>query len=59
MKIGYIQETNVELNPGQERFRFREAACTRTINSKGDRVRSKMLMVDCIIGEDCDIDEVV
>lgn len=44
MKIGYIQETNLELNPGQERFRFREATCTRTINSRGDRVRSKMLM---------------
>lgn len=44
MKIGYIQEINLELNPGQERFRFREATCTRTINSRGDRVRSKMLM---------------
>lgn len=44
MKIGYIQEINTELNPGQERFRFREAAFTRTINSRGDKVRSKMLM---------------
>ena len=44
MKIGYIQEYDLELNPHlTERFKFREAACTRRISSRGDRVYSKML----------------
>ena len=45
MKIGYIQKYDLKLNPHlTERFKFREATCTRTINSRGDKVRSKMLM---------------
>ena len=45
MKIGYIQENNLELNPHlTERFRFREATFTRRISSRGDRVYSKLLM---------------
>ena len=45
MKIGYIQEINLELNPHlTERFRFREATFTRRISSRGDRVYSKLLM---------------
>ena len=45
MKIGYIQENNLELNPHlTERFRFREATFTRKISSRGDRVYSKLLM---------------
>lgn len=43
MKIGYISKINQELNPGMERFRFREASFTRRISSRGDRVYSKML----------------
>lgn len=43
MKIGYIAETNQELNPGRERFQFRGATFTRRISSRGDRVYSKML----------------
>lgn len=43
MKIGYIAENNQELNPGRERFQFREATFTRRISSRGDRVYSKML----------------
>lgn len=43
MKIGYIQEYNLELNPHlTERFRFREATFTRRISSRGDRVYSKL-----------------
>ena len=45
LKIGYIQEINLELNPHlKERFRFKEATFTRRISSRGDRVYSKMLM---------------
>ena len=45
MKIGYIQEYDLELNPHlTERFKFREASFTRRISSRGDRVYSKMLM---------------
>lgn len=45
MKIGYIRENNLELNPHlSERFEFREATFTRRISSRGDRVYSKMLM---------------
>lgn len=44
MKIGYIQEYDLELNPNlTERFKFREASFTRRISSRGDRVYSKML----------------
>ena len=44
MKIGYIQEYDLELNPHlTERFKFREATFTRRISSRGDRVYSKML----------------
>lgn len=42
MKIGYILRTNAE--NGDKRFKFREANATRTINSRGDMVRSKMLL---------------
>lgn len=45
MKIGYIRENNLEMNPHlTERFVFREATFTRRISSRGDRVYSKMLM---------------
>lgn len=45
MKIGYIVRYDLKLNPHlTERFKFREATCTRTINSRGDKIRSKMLM---------------
>lgn len=44
MKIGYIQRYDLKFNPHlTERFKFREASATRTINSKGDKIRSKML----------------
>jgi hypothetical protein len=44
MKIGYIVEHNLELNPYlTEKFTFREATFTRRISSRGDRVYSKML----------------
>lgn len=43
MKLGYIREHNLQLNPHlTERFKFVEAACTRVINSKGDKVRCKL-----------------
>ena len=45
MKIGYIQEIDLTLNPHlKERFKFREASFTRRISSRGDRVYSKMLL---------------
>lgn len=45
MKIGYIVEYDLELNPHlTEKFKFREATFTRSISSRGDRVYSKMLM---------------
>ena len=45
MKIGYIQQYDLELNPHlTERFKYREASFTRKINSRGDRVYSKMLL---------------
>lgn len=45
MKIGYIKENNLELNPHlTEKFEFREATFTRRISNRGDRVYSKMLM---------------
>ena len=44
LKIGYIRENNLELNPHlTERFSFKEATFTRRISSRGDRVYSKML----------------
>ena len=44
MKIGYIAEYDLELNPHlTEKFKFREATFTRRISSRGDRVYSKML----------------
>lgn len=44
MKIGYIVEYNLEMNPHlTEKFKFREASFTRRISSRGDRVYSKML----------------
>lgn len=44
MKIGYIQEYDLKLNPRlTEKFRFREESFTRHISSRGDKVRSKML----------------
>lgn len=44
MKIGYIVEYNLELNPHlTEKFKFREATFTRRISSRSDRVYSKML----------------
>lgn len=45
MKIGYIQEIDLTLNPHlTERFKFREASFTRRISSRGDKVYSKMLL---------------
>lgn len=45
MKIGYIQEIDLELNPHlTEKFRFKEATFTRRISSRGDRVYSKLLL---------------
>ena len=44
MKIGYIRRNNLEMNPHlTERFTFREATCTRKINTRGDKIYSKML----------------
>ena len=44
MKIGYIAEYDLELNPHlTEKFKFRESTFTRRISSSGDRVYSKML----------------
>lgn len=45
MKIGYIREIDLKLNPHlTERFQFREATFTRRISNRGDRVYSKMLL---------------
>lgn len=45
MKIGYIQEIDLEVNPySNEKFKFREATFTRRISSRGDRVYSKLLL---------------
>ena len=44
MKIGYIQRYDLKLNPHlTERFKFIEESCTRTISSRGDKIRSKIL----------------
>ena len=43
MKMGYIKEYDLELNPHlTERFKFLETTFTRRISSRGDRVYSKM-----------------
>ena len=43
-KIGYIAEYDLELNPQLiNTFEFKEATFTRTINSRGDNIRSKLL----------------
>lgn len=45
MKIGYIQEYDLEMNPHlTEKFKFIEATFTRRISSRGDRIYSKMLL---------------
>ena len=45
MKIGYIVRYDLDMNPHlTERFKFREATYTRKINTRGDRVYSKMLL---------------
>ena len=42
MKIGYIQEYNLEMNPHLiEKFKFVEDTFTRRISSRSDRVYSK------------------
>lgn len=42
MKIGYIHQNNLGLNPHlTEKFQFEEITCTRIISSKSDRVYSK------------------
>ena len=44
MKLGYIVVYDLKLNPNlTEEFKFREATCTRKINTRGDKVYSKML----------------
>ena len=44
MKLGYIVVYDLELNPNRtEKFKFREATRTRKINTRGDKVYSKML----------------
>lgn len=44
MKLGYIVVYDLKLNPNlTEKFKFREATCTRKINTRGDKVYSKML----------------
>lgn len=46
MKIGYIVQYDLDLSPHlTEEFKFREASFTRRINSRGDKVYSKMLML--------------
>lgn len=42
MKIGYIEEYNLEMNPHlTEKFKFVEDTFTRRISSRSDRVYSK------------------
>lgn len=41
-KIGYIRVTDTKINPGHDKFKFLEATFTRTINSRGDKIRSKI-----------------
>lgn len=42
--LGYVLRIDTDLNPGQPRFKYREASYTRTINSRGDKIKSKMLL---------------
>lgn len=44
MKIGYIEQIDTKMNPGMEKFKFREATYQRIINSRGDKIKSKMLL---------------
>lgn len=45
MKIGYIVRHNLEKNPHlTKKFEFKEATFTRKINSRGDKIYSKMLI---------------
>lgn len=45
MKIGYIQEHDLELNPHlTKKFTLREANYTRKISKRGDKIYSKMLL---------------
>ena len=44
MKLGYIMSYDLERNPHlTEKFELKEATCTRKINTRGDKVYSKML----------------
>lgn len=44
MKIGYIAKYDLDLNPPLKgRFEFKEATYTRKINSRGDKIYSKLL----------------
>ena len=44
MKIGYIAKYDLKLNPHLKgRFEFKEATYTRKINSRGDKIYSKLL----------------
>ena len=44
MKIGYISKYDLKLNPHLKgRFEFKEATYTRKINSRGDKIYSKLL----------------
>jgi hypothetical protein len=44
MKIGYIAKYDLDLNPHLKgRFEFKEATYTRKINSRGDKIYSKLL----------------
>ena len=44
MKIGYISKYDLKLNPHLKgRFEFKEANYTREINSRGDKIYSKLL----------------
>ncbi len=45
MKIGYIAKYDLEMNPHlTDRFQFKEATYTRKINTRGDRIYSKLLL---------------
>lgn len=43
MMLGYIRRYNLELNPGMnQKFKFMEAPYTRSISSRGNKVKSKL-----------------
>lgn len=45
MKIGYIKRHDLKLDSHlSEKFRFREAACTRRISSRGDKIYSTLFI---------------